>query len=448
MKLSKQFSDFIEKQELFHPADKLILAVSGGVDSIVLTHLCKEAFFNISIAHCNFQLRGTESDRDQDFVQKFAHNHGIELWVEKFNTMEYVAEQKVSVQVAARELRYAWFIKLAEKEKAYILTAHHADDNIETLLLNFFKGTGINGLTAMSPKNGIILRPLLFAQKKDIISYALSNDLAYVEDSSNAEDKYTRNYFRNLLLPAISKVFPQVEANLISNINRFSDIHVLYGEAINSHLKKLVEIKNGETHIPVLKLKKVNPLATVVFELSRPFGFTPLQTQSIADLLSAPSGKYVLSQSHRILRNRNWLIISSLESTVAKTILIEEDQSVVDFILGSLSFKAHVGINNFTLSADNNIAFLDKNKLAYPLILRQWKQGDYFYPLGMQKKKKLSRFLIDQKISLTAKERVWVLEMDKKIIWVTGMRIDDRFKITKETKDILEIRLQPNLLLK
>ena len=448
MKLSKQFSDFIEKQELFHPADKLILAVSGGVDSIVLTHLCKEAFFNISIAHCNFQLRGIESDRDQDFVQKFAHNHGIELWVEKFNTMEYVAEQKVSVQVAARELRYAWFIKLAEKEKAYILTAHHADDNIETLLLNFFKGTGINGLTAMSQKNGIILRPLLFAQKKDIISYALSNDLAYVEDSSNAEDKYTRNYFRNLLLPAISKVFPQVEANLISNINRFSDIHVLYEEAINSHLKKLVEIKNGETHIPVLKLKKVNPLATVVFELSRPFGFTPLQTQSIADLLSAPSGKYVLSQSHRILRNRNWLIISSLESTVAKTILIEEDQSVVDFILGSLSFKAHVRINNFTLSADNNIAFLDKNKLAYPLILRQWKQGDYFYPLGMQKKKKLSRFLIDQKISLTAKERVWVLEMDKKIIWVTGMRIDDRFKITKETKDALEIRLQPNLLLK
>ena len=449
MELSAQFSSFIEKEELFHPSDKLILAVSGGVDSVVLADMCKKAFYNFSIAHCNFQLRGKESERDEMFVRAMADEYGVELSVARFETLDYAEEKKVSIQVAARELRYSWFRELAEKENALVLTAHHADDNIETLLMNFFKGTGINGLSAISSKNRIIIRPLLFAQKKEILSYASKNALAYVEDSSNSEDKYTRNYFRNQLLPAIAEVFPQVESNLISNIKRFTDINILYQEAIDHYSKKLVEVKNGETHIPVLKLQKVKPLATVIYELAKPFGFTPLQTQSILDLLTAPSGKYVTSPTHRILRNRQWLIISPILSIEANTIVIEEEEQVVEFADGSLTFKVHLQVNDFKPTTDNSCACLDKRKITYPLILRHWKQGDYFYPLGMNKKKKLSRFFIDQKLSIASKEKVWVLEMDRKIIWVAGMRIDDRFKITKETNDILEIKLdQPNLLLK
>ena len=306
--------------------------------------------------------------------------------------------------------------------------------------MNFFKGTGITGLRGILPKHGNIIRPLLFATKEDIRSFAAENNLSFVEDSSNILDKYTRNFFRHQVIPSIEKVFPKVEENLIDNIKRFNEIEILYQQSINYHKKKLLEQKGEETHIPVLKLLKTNPLSTVVYEIIKHFNFTPHQTGEVTKLLQSETGKYIQSSSHKIIKNRNWLIISPLNTTVAQNILIEENDTTIQFSNGELKIEKLSAINH-KLSTNSAIATLDADEIKFPLLLRKWKQGDYFYPLGMKKKKKLSRFFIDQKLSLTEKESSWVIEMNKKIIWIVGRRIDDRFKITDKTKNIMKLSL-------
>src|ERR1035437_3460649 len=457
MDLLKKFTDFIKKENLFQPKDKLLLAVSGGVDSVVLCELCKQTGFDFVIAHCNFQLRGEESKRDEQFVRELTKKYNVEIFVKKFDTEKYAEENKLSIQVAARELRYEWFHQIVNGQLSmvtghagfihhspltihHILTAHHANDNIETLLINFFKGTGISGLRGILPKHGNIIRPLLFAKKEELIEFAKENNLSYVEDSSNVSDKYTCNYFRNQLIPSVQKVFPQVEDNLLNNIQRFKDIETLYQQSIELHKKKLLEKKGEEIHIPVLKLFKSDPLPTIVYEIIKDFGFTSNQTEDVIKLLNSDSGKYVQSHTHKIIKNRNWLIITSSLTTVAENILIEEEDKVVEFLNGKLEMK-QISAAGYKLSGSESIAQLNSDEIKFPLLLRKWKQGDYFYPLGMKKKKKLSRFFIDQKLSLTEKENIWVLEMNKKIIWVVGKRIDERFKITPKTKNILKISL-------
>ncbi len=438
MDLLKEFQQYIKQHDLFHSKDKLLLAVSGGVDSVVLCELCKQAGYDIIIAHCNFQLRGTESDRDEKFVKELGNKYGVEVVVEKFDTERFAKENKLSIQVAARELRYNWFNELTAD---WILTAHHANDNMETLLMNFFKGTGINGLRGILPKQGKIIRPLLFAKKEELVAFATMHKLSYVEDSSNESDKYTRNYFRNQLIPDLQKVFPQVEDNLIDNLQRFREIEMFYQQSIQTNKKKLLEQKGNEIHIPVLKLLKTEPLTTIVYEIIKEYGFTAHQTEDVVALLKAETGKYIRSSTHRIIKNRNWLIISPNETMGAQNILIEKENELINFADGKLEIKGLNGTTNLKLQTTNLIAQLDGNEIRFPLLLRKWKQGDYFYPLGMKKKKKLSRFFIDQKLSLTQKERTWVIEADKKIAWVVGLRIDDRFKITDKTKDILQISL-------
>lgn len=455
MNLLKEFQQFIKQQNLFQPKDRLLLAVSGGVDSVVLCELCQQAGYDFVIAHCNFQLRGAESERDESFVRSLSEKYNVEVLVKKFDTEKYAAEHKVSIQVAARELRYNWFNELLnEKNSGFsneaqnspfrglggILTAHHANDNIETLLMNFFKGTGINGLHGILPKQNKIIRPLLFAKKEDLLAFAKEHTLDFVEDSSNASDKYTRNYFRNELIPGLQKVFPQVEENLLHNIERFQEIEMLYQQSIDLHKKKLLEPKGNEIHIPVLKLLKAEPLHTIVYEIINNYGFTAHQTEEVVSLLKSESGKYVQSSSHRIIKNRNWLIIAPNQANEAHHILIEEKDKLVTFQQGSIKLE-QLSIINYKLSINNSIAQLNAADITYPLLLRKWKKGDYFYPLGMTKKKKLSRFFGDLKLSLTQKENVWVLEMDKKIIWVVGLRIDNRFKITDATKTVLQISL-------
>ena len=457
MNLLQRFIDFIKKENLFQPKDKLLLAVSGGVDSVVLCEVCKQAGFDFVIAHCNFKLRGEESERDELFVRELAKKYNAEIFVKKFDTEKYAEENKLSIQVAARELRYEWFnFLIGNKQNAisnkqtndncplpiahWIITAHHANDNLETLLINFFKGTGINGLRGILSKNKKIIRPLLFARKEELLEFAKENNLSFVEDSSNASDKYTRNYFRNKLIPGIQKVFPQAEDNLLNNIQRFKDIETLYQQSIDLHKNKLIEKKGEEIHIPVLQLLKSATLPTIVYEIIKNFGFTSNQTEEVIKLLKSDSGKYVQSSTHRLLKNRNWLIISPNNTNLSENILIEENDTSIEFINGKLSFQKIV-TDNSQLTPDRYIAMLDADEIIFPLLLRKWKQGDYFYPLGMSKKKKLSRFFIDQKLSLTEKENIWLLEMNKKIIWVVGQRIDDRFKITAKTKNILKVSL-------
>jgi tRNA(Ile)-lysidine synthase len=443
MDLLASFKSYIQQEQLLAANNKLLLAVSGGLDSVVLTDLCIAAGFDIVLAHCNFQLRGAESDRDEQFVRDLATKYNKTILVQRFDTAAYAIEKKISVQVAARELRYNWFFSLLSSDEAiadHILTAHHRDDNIETLLMNFFKGTGIAGLRGILPKQDKLVRPLLFASRADLQAYAEAKDLQWVEDSSNASDKYTRNYLRHQLMPVLQEIYPQVLDNLGDNIERFREIEILYRQAIDMHTKKLLEVKGNEVHIPVLKLAKLTPLPSIVYEIIKAYQFSPAQVNEVISLLTSETGKYVQSAEFRIIRNRNWLIIAPVVTEEAQLIVID-GPGKVKFSNGSISLESSPAAG-YTLSTDPLVVALDAKDIDFPLILRPWKKGDYFYPLGMQKKKKIARFLIDQKLSATAKEKVWVMEMNKKIIWVVGMRIDDRFKIRPSTKNLLTITLE------
>ena len=467
MDLQEKFNEHIRKYPVVHPTQKQLIAVSGGVDSVVLCDLMCNASYEFTIAHCNFQLRGAESERDEAFVRGLGQKYGKEVLVKKFDTDHYASHHKVSIQVAARQLRYDWFYSLINTNKAlyqndenncsrelphsrkgvgedsdlpkYILTAHHANDNIETVIMNFFKGTGIAGLHGILPLHGKIFRPLLFAHKDDLLNYANQHSLSFVEDTSNLVDKYTRNFFRNQIIPLIKEVYPNVEKNLIRNIERLTEAEELYKQSIELHKKKLLEFKGNEVHIPLLKLQKTVPLATVIYEIIKDYGFTSAQVSEVTDLLSSETGKYISTVDYRIIKNRKWLIISPARSTEASNILIEANDKKIKFELGELTFETFKKVDSLLITSGNDTAMVDLSEVTFPLILRRWKPGDYFYPLGMQKKKKLNRFLTDQKLSKTQKENIWVLEMNKKIIWIVGHRIDNRFKINNSTKLVLKI---------
>jgi tRNA(Ile)-lysidine synthase len=445
MSLLSQFKLYIQKLHLFEKKDTLLIAVSGGADSTVLCELCQQAGYNFAIAHCNFQLRGEESTRDENFVRVLATKYEVPIFVAHYDTSVYALNEKKSIQEAARILRYDFFKALLIEHKfASVLTAHHADDNVETVLMNFFKGTGINGMRGILPKHDNIVRPLLFATRQQIEMFAKENNIDFVNDSSNEKNDYTRNYFRNELLPAVEKVFPEVAKNLINNIDRFADVAAMYNQSIDKIKQDLLEIKGKEIHIPVLKLAKTKPLQTIIYEIIKDYNFTAAQVGEVEKLLVADSGKYITSLTHRILKNRNWLIISNAHHFwEASLFLIEANTSLLNYPAGQINIQTLPEQEN--LDSNKNIAYIDASHITFPLLVRKWKQGDYFYPLGMDKKKKLSRFFIDQKLSLLEKENVWVIESDKKIVWVVGLRIDNRFKMTDRTKKVIKFSIAQNV---
>ena len=446
MELLQNFLAYIKKENLFTKKDHLLIAVSGGADSSVLCALCAAAGFSFSLAHCNFKLRGEESDRDEMFVKKLSEQSGVKLFLKSFDTISQSKLNKTSIEETARNLRYDWFKQLLHDSKAtdnpfsFLLTAHHADDNVETVMMNFFRGTGIKGLRGILPKQQQIIRPLLFAKRNEIIEYANANKVDYLTDSSNASNDYTRNLFRNEILPLIEKVYPEALNNVLRNIERFAAVEYLYDESIVQIKQNLIEKKGDEIHIPVLKLLKTKPLQTVIYEIIKDAGFTAMQVTEVEKLLHSDSGKYIKSASHIILLNRKWLIISPLTpSQETKNIIVEENVDNILFEEGTLQISPSTVPEKF--AADVMTVYIDGVNLKYPLLLRKWKTGDYFYPLGMTKKKKLSRFFIDLKLSLLQKEKCWVLESDKKIVWVIGYRIDERYKITSSSKQIVKLNL-------
>jgi tRNA(Ile)-lysidine synthase len=460
LNLLQRYQQFIKKEDLFSPKDKLFLAVSGGVDSVVLCELCKQAGYDFSITHCNFQLRGEESERDEEFVTKFGEKYKVEIKVKKFDTEKFAEENKMSIQEAARVLRYEWFDELVNSELSmvnkkteththhspftiHLLTAHHANDNAETVLMNFCRGTGLHGLTGIPVSYGNIKRPLLIFTKDELMHFAKEHKLDFVEDSSNLSSKYTRNLFRNEIIPAISKVYPQVNENLNDNIDRFKEIEKLYKLAVGDIKKKLVKEKGSEWHIPVKQLMSYDNRA-LIYGIITDFGFNEKQIDEVIKLAESDSGRYIDSPTfnYRIIRHRHWFIISPVNSEESGIIIIEEGISNLEFGIGQIRLDA-IPNSQSPIPNSSNIACLDAKEINFPMILRKWKTGDYFYPLGMQKKKKLSRFFIDQKLSRTEKEKTWVIEMDKKIIWVIGKRIDERFKVTDKTKNVLEIHYRP-----
>ena len=444
MDLLLRFKESVKQNFFFSPKDKLQLAVSGGVDSVVLCELCKQAGYDFIIAHCNFQLRGEESERDEQFVKELGKKYGVEVLVQQFDTGKYAAENKISIQEAARELRYSWFAELLAPGSRvptpdYLLTAHHADDNNETLLMNFFRGTGLHGLTGIPAVSRYIRRPLLDFTKEELLEFAKENKLDFVEDSSNQSSKYTRNFFRNEIIPAISKVYPQVKDNLQDNIKRFKEIEKLYRFSVDQLKKKLCRTKGKEVHIPVRQLMGFNNRA-LIYEIISAYDFHEKQVEEVIKLAESDSGKYILSPSgeYRIIKHRHWFIISPVQPKEAENIIIEEGVRSLQFAVGSLQLTK-VSVADCQLPTADSIACLDAKEISFPLLLRKRKTGDYFYPLGMKKKKKLNRFLIDQKLSTTEKENVWVIESAERIIWIVGHRIDERYKVTEKTKSILRI---------
>lgn len=445
MKLVEQFEQFIQSHHLLQPGDKVLLAVSGGVDSAVMVHLFREAGFKPGIAHCNFQLRGEESWRDADFVRSLASQWSFPFYTVDFATQTFADQNKLSIQAAARKLRYDW-LELIRQQHGYqfIATAHHQNDNIETLLMNFFKGTGMAGMHGILPRQGRIIRPLLFATKEQLQRYAEEQSLSFVEDSSNYSDKYTRNFLRLNVLPRLQEIFPQIMHNLAGNIERFREAEQLYQQALEQHKKKLLFAKGAEWLIPIRKLLKAIPLSTIAYEIFREFGFSFEQTTQILNFLTHEPGKTITSATHRLIKDRQWLIITPLqeEETVNVTHLLITPGTKKVRINDQLLYIQHQAVAEVSISADPHCAFLDAESLEFPLLLRKWKPGDYFYPLGMRKKKKLSRFFIDQKLSLADKEKIWVLESNHRIAWVLGLRIDERFKIRPGTKKIISLKLR------
>ncbi len=427
--------------------DVLLIAISGGLDSVVLTYLCKLAGYPIELAHCNFQLRGEESERDELFVRKLASSLGINVHVQRFDTAEYAAAEQLSVQEAARQLRYEWFNSLAIQYSRikWILTAHHRDDQAETLLMNFLRGTGLSGLTGIPVRNGIILRPLLSYERRQLEQYALAMQLSFVTDSSNQKEEYTRNYFRHTVIPAIQKVFPSVVENLCDNQVRFTSIEKLYKQLTAVQTQRLLKGKDGEYQFPIAELARFQGTA-FLYELLQPFGFTPGQIMEAEGLLVARTGAQLVASegNWRLVKHRKFLILSPQKQMNADFISVDLDYQTIAFPAGKLEFQKIKKVDLKELGSSQVAAF-ESQHLEFPLQIRRWRAGDYFYPLGMSKKKKVARLLIDLKYSLPEKERVWVLTAGEKIVWVIGIRIDERFKVKDKTQGAIRIAYTPLL---
>lgn len=407
----------------------LIVAVSGGADSIVLAHVLQLLGFDYTIAHCNFHLRGMESDRDENFVRQYAKRIGKPFVCKHFDTVQFASECKLSIEEAARELRYTWFRQLADEQKIGaeplpIFVAHHANDNIETVLMNFFRGCGIAGLHGILPKKDGIFRPLLFSKRNDIVRFALSEKLEWIEDSSNADEKYTRNFLRHNIIPELKGSFSTIEDNILENIVRFQDVETIYSSYIDQCKKDIVQ-KNGDNYrldIDILKQRK--PLCTLVFELFKKFGFSSNQTSEIIKLLDADSGARLESSTHIIWKDRTVLIVSRKGNPSQEIIYWNETDETIVLPDGSI-------LSNMSKNENNNSIALDYNVLRFPLQIRHWCEGDYFYPNGMQGKKKLAKYFIDQKIPSPTKHSIWIVTSENEIVWIVGYRADRRF-VAKE----------------
>ena len=425
----------------FPTKDKTILvAVSGGKDSMALAYLLLQSGRKIAIAHCNFQLRGEASDLDEQLVKDWAQSNNLVLHVIRFDTEKEMVSRKMGIQETARLLRYDWFDQLCQQHNyAAIATAHHANDNAETLMINLCKGTGIAGLHGIQATNGKIIRPFLFALRDEIDQLVTTQRIPYREDASNSSTKYLRNAVRHKILPALNEIFPQVVERLNENINRISQVEIIYLQAIKEEKKKLIEKRGADDYIPILKLVKRPAYESICYEIFSEYGFSSAQIPEILKLLQSESGHYVSSSTHRVIRDRMFLIITRNAVDKTDLILVDYFPQTIETDEGRFIFS----VEEVNIKSDNEPgnAYIDFDQLSMPIVLRRRRAGDYFYPLGMSmKKKKLSRFLIDQKIPLHLKEHVWVIENKMKIVWIAGMRLDERFKISNKTKKMLQIK--------
>ncbi len=417
---------------------KLFLAVSGGLDSMVLLHLFQQLPYEIAVLHCNFQLRGLESFGDQNFVSEYSNQNTIPFFFTQFDTTAFAKDYKLSTQVAARELRYSWFYEQLEIQNFdYILTAHHADDNLETFLINLSRGTGLEGLTGIPAQNDKIIRPLLPFTRQEIEVYAKEINLQWREDSSNASDKYLRNKIRHTLIPILKELNENFISSFQKTQNYLQEAQTLVEDASIMVYQQVVRQKESEMHFDLKKLMQLPNYKSYLYQWLHEFGFTAWE--DIYDLVECQSGKQVFSDGFRLLKNRDFLILSPLHSVKESVeFLINEDQQKINIPL-NLSFCK---VADISIDANTTI-FVDADKLQFPLVLRHWNEGDLFQPFGMSgQSKKVSKLFKDEKLSLIEKENVWLLCSNNQIVWVIGMRQDERFRIENTTKNILKIQFE------
>ncbi|MCF6213908.1 MAG: tRNA lysidine(34) synthetase TilS [Flavobacteriaceae bacterium] len=437
MKLFRRVQAHIDINFPFLAHAKLLIAISGGVDSMVAASLFQKLEFNVGLAHCNFKLRGQEADLDAQFVKDWANKNKIPYFITRFETKEYANIHKISIQMAARNLRYEWFKEILQKKSYdYIITAHHANDNIETTLLNLTRGTGLKGLLGIPSKNDKIVRPLLPFSRDEILNYAQKNNIAWREDKSNASVKYIRNKIRHQVIPVLQELNPNLIESYNKTLGHLNDLQYILNERLDTVKKELLsELPNGVISLDITKALALSNHKVYLFELLRDYGFTAWN--DIENLLYSQSGKQIFSKTHRLLKDRQVCLISPLEDASEHAFEIKNINEGLQNSKLSLTFEevSQADFNN----ANRSVIFVDADKIKTSLVVRKWQKGDYFYPLGMQGKKKLSDFYKDQKMSLLDKEDTWLFCANKDIIWIIGQRLDNRFKVTEDTKKIIKI---------
>ena len=429
MNYKKRIQHFIEENNLFAFSDKVLVALSGGADSVALLRVLTELGYLCECAHCNFHLRGEESDRDEQFVRSLCQEHQIPLHVKHFETESYAKEKQISIEMAARELRYAWFEELRNETKAMVIAvAHHRDDSVETFLLNLIRGTGINGLKGIQAKNGHIVRPLLETSRENILNYLDHLQQNYVTDSTNLQDEYMRNKIRLNLLPMMKEMNPSIMESIQDTAEKLAEAANIYNQNRKEILETSIQTTSDGYMLPIRTILEDTAPQSLLHEWLSPVGFNSSQIKDIhQSLKNEQSGKLFISNKWELLRDRNFLILQPKQ----------KEENIPEIIIETIEVD-----NDFILLKDKNIACLDADKVALPLEIRKWKKGDKFFPFGMKGQKKVSDYLTDKKFSLFQKEKQYVACSEGKIVWLIGERTDERFKITERTQRALILKIQ------
>lgn len=434
-----QIQEYIIHHKLFSKQSKVLIGLSGGPDSMVLIHALMQLGYNCIAAHCNFHLRGTDSDSDAAFVNKWCSDNNIPLFTIDFDTNEYAATNKISIEMAARELRYNWFEKLKVEQSADVVgVGHHQDDSVETILINLVRGTGIKGLTGIPIVNKHIVRPLLTVSRSQIMNYCSANKLPFVIDHTNEEEMYTRNIIRLKILPILEKINPSVKNSIVTTANNLKEAEKIYDGYISSAIEEVFNNKK----IDIEKLKQTYSPQSVLFKILSPMGFTSSVIEDISNNLNSIPGKMYHANNYRLLKDRNYLVISDnkleREEDNDREYLIYANATNKNLPL-DLTFSTEEYTLEFEIQKNKAILHCDFDKLVFPLTLRRWRKGDWFVPFGMNGKKKLSDFFSDNKFSLFQKEKIWVLLSENKVIWIVNHRADNRFRVTDTTKTVYTI---------
>jgi len=435
----RKTQNYIKKEKLLDFDNKIIVGFSGGADSVALLHILNRLDYNCIAAHCNFHLRGEESNRDEQFAEQFASSLNIPFLKQDFDTRTFAKERGISIEMAARDLRYQWFAELRESQNAdAIAVAHHNDDSIETLLLNLIRGTGIKGLTGIQPRNGFIIRPLLCVSKKEILQYIQTKNLPFVNDSSNNQEDIIRNKLRLQLIPLLKTINPSVRDSILQTIDNLNETAKVYDSEIEKAIQIVFNKEKGSISIPLLKTFP-SP-ESILFELLKNYGFGKEVIREIYNAIDSQAGKLFYAPEYYIVKDRNEFLLSATKSDNGEDFYIPEDKTYLEFPL-KMEIKLQTNDSDTDIERSKNLACLDYDKLQFPLRLKRWETGEKFMPSGMKNFQKISDYFSNNKFSKIQKAETWILTSGNDVVWVVNHRIDERYKANFYTKTRYIIKL-------